>query len=354
MITGLITNTKTISGQERAFFHYYSKPFSSTFAIANSESFVTNKYTRIDYQRKLQIRRRNDLVISKSKGYITFFSSIFKKNNLKKYVTGIIKARNPRNPRNPRHVRTPMNKLKLRSIKDVAPKVIHPTEISLGRTIFIGKKLNRVSVKAIFPWQINYRFTKRAKKTFNVKRKRQNKSVVNRVRSKLYQKSLGSWGLQFKLFPTNYKETSLNANKFAQFKALVSVTMTSQFSFYQVNALSLTRFAFDFQIKNAQKTIRKKMKFSQKFLESYERGLVSRFRGTGIFFKDLVRISFFSMYLKKADFLANFFAFTLSKLPRDRKELKFVRFLIKILKTAASQNKSILGVRIRFQGRVNR
>ena len=169
-----------------------------------------------------------------------------------------------------------------------------------------------------------------------------------------FQKPRRVWSLQFKFIPTEYKESSLNTNKFAQFKSLISVILTSQFSFYQINALSLTRFAFDYQLKDAQKSIKKKIKFSQKFLESYERELIARFRGVGLFFKDLVRVSFFARYIKKADFIASFFASTITKLPRNRKELKFVRFLIKVLKTAASQNESIIGVRIRFQGRVNR
>jgi len=183
VITGLITNPKTISGQGYAFFRYYSKLFSYKVVRMNSELFPTNKYTRIDYQRKLQIRRRNDFMITKSKGYISFFSAIFKKNNLKKTAIGVIKARKKQ------HARTPVNKLKLRSIKDAAFKSIHPTGISFGRTIFIKKKLNRVTIKGIFPWKVNYRSTKRVKKTFKAKRKRKNERVVNSVSSKLYKKT---------------------------------------------------------------------------------------------------------------------------------------------------------------------
>ena len=47
-------------------------------------------------------------------------------------------------------------------------------------------------------------------------------------------------------------------------------------------------------------------------------------------------------------------AFQLSKLPRNRKETNFIRFLIKVIKTFAAERKEILGIRIRFKGRVNR
>jgi hypothetical protein len=47
-------------------------------------------------------------------------------------------------------------------------------------------------------------------------------------------------------------------------------------------------------------------------------------------------------------------AFQLSKLPRNRKETNFIRFLFKVIKTFAAERKEILGIRIRFKGRVNR
>ena len=48
------------------------------------------------------------------------------------------------------------------------------------------------------------------------------------------------------------------------------------------------------------------------------------------------------------------FAVGLSSLPRNRKETRFLRFLIKLIKVFASQRSERLGVRIRFKGRVNR
>lgn len=167
--------------------------------------------------------------------------------------------------------------------------------------------------------------------------------------------------------------------------------MHSRFSFYQINAVSFARFAFDQEIHADQKMrinllqdqkkrtgaikmktvvlsshqrtnpayssgkkVKSQVKFSQRFLASLERERLSRNRAFGIFIKDLIRITFFSRYLKKANFLASFFAFTISKLPRNRKETTFLRFLRKLLKVFGSQRKEMLGVRVRFQGRVNR
>ncbi len=124
--------------------------------------------------------------------------------------------------------------------------------------------------------------------------------------------------------------------------------------------MSLSRFAFDKEAygaifyKNHIKFENSGVKTSYRFIQSLERERLSRFRYVAVYIQDLIRISFFSIFLKKASFLSSFFAFTLSKLPRNRKETKFLRFIMKLVKVFASQRKEIIGLRIRFQGRVNR
>lgn len=73
-----------------------------------------------------------------------------------------------------------------------------------------------------------------------------------------------------------------------------------------------------------------------------------------MYIKDLIRIIFFCIYLKKPTFIVSFFSFILAKLPRNRKETQFLRFLIKLVKIFSTQRKERLGLRIRFQGRINR
>jgi len=60
------------------------------------------------------------------------------------------------------------------------------------------------------------------------------------------------------------------------------------------------------------------------------------------------------MFFKKPSFLGKFLAFQLAKLPKNRKETSFIRFLIKVIRTLSAERKEILGVRIKFKGRVNR
>jgi hypothetical protein len=60
------------------------------------------------------------------------------------------------------------------------------------------------------------------------------------------------------------------------------------------------------------------------------------------------------MFLKKPSFLAKFAAFQLAKLPKNRKETVFIRFLMKAIKIFASGRDEIIAVRIKVKGRVNR
>jgi hypothetical protein len=116
-------------------------------------------------------------------------------------------------------------------------------------------------------------------------------------------------------------------------------------SVFFVNALSLTRFAFQGDGKG---------KSSQRFLQNIDREMVSRYKYVAVYIQDFVRVSFISLFLKKPTFLAQFMALQISKLPRNRKETKMLRFLIKVVKIFAAQRREVVGLRILFKGRVNR
>jgi hypothetical protein len=115
-----------------------------------------------------------------------------------------------------------------------------------------------------------------------------------------------------------------------------------------INALSLTKFAFKLERLNSPNNN------ANLFLSTLDRGFINKYKYIGIYIKDLIRVAFISVFLKKPSFLAKFVAFQISKLPKNRKETIFIRFLIKVIKTFAAERKEILGVRIRFKGRVNR
>jgi len=196
--------------------------------------------------------------------------------------------------------------------------------------------------------------------------KKAKKPVISAYNQSKVQKA-NQQTVYFKLLPSIAQEDYINLKVFSQLKHLLSSVTNARFSLYLINALSLARFAFDQErhrdAKSKGALARKrdtkenrfsKVKLSQRFLFSLERERASRFRYVGVFIQDLIRVSFFARYLKKVNFLAFFYAFTLSKLPRNRKETKFLRFIRKLVKVFASQREERVGVRIRFQGRVNR
>jgi hypothetical protein len=172
--------------EELNFFSYYNKPFSSKSTIvlikSVTQKFSVTKYTRIDYQRKLQIIRRSTF-LSQSQGYISFFSYIFSKNNFKKYTAISKKAKK----RKFFGIRMLPSKLKLRSIKDETTKSPH-IAILFAKTLFRNKKISQFSAKkvnSLFPRKVQYRFTKRAQNKLKFQRKRKNKKV-HRVKKRNY------------------------------------------------------------------------------------------------------------------------------------------------------------------------
>jgi hypothetical protein len=99
---------------------------------------------------------------------------------------------------------------------------------------------------------------------------------------------------------------------------------------------------------------RSSAKTSFRFLAQVESERVTRFPFAASSAPDLLRLTFLARYLKQAPFLISIYAQSLTALPRNRKELPFLRFLRKLLKLFAAQRKERIGLRIRLQGRLNR
>lgn len=174
---------------------------------------------------------------------------------------------------------------------------------------------------------------------------------------------------------TDSNRTITNRFKIKRRSQLISFLTGFSISFFRINSLAHTRFAFDSNIKKVfysekiskrfkiaiknsvikkKKSYKKKTKNSRHFLIKIKKERQFRYKYVGIYIHDLIRISFRALYSKYAQLLINFFAFSLSKLPRNRKETKFIRFLIKLVKVFSTQRQEIIGVRLRFQGRINR
>lgn len=137
------------------------------------------------------------------------------------------------------------------------------------------------------------------------------------------------------------ENTSLVSLK--NFPQIFSLILGTPTSLIFINALTLTKFGFPRNVKGARR-----------FLTRIERDLIQRYKYIAVYIQDFVRICFFSFFLKKPTFLANFIGFQIAKLPRNRKETSLIRFIIKIIKIFAAQRREITAIKIEFKGRVNR
>lgn len=131
--------------------------------------------------------------------------------------------------------------------------------------------------------------------------------------------------------------------------------------FLGVNALTLARYGRDQEVRDREQsaitTTKNNSSFSspsRAFLRQRETERGSRYASVAAALPDLLRLTFLSLYLKKAPFLARILAYSLTTLPRNRKETLFLRFLRKLVKVFAAQRPERLGIRLRVQGRVNR
>lgn len=132
----------------------------------------------------------------------------------------------------------------------------------------------------------------------------------------------------------------------------------------RINALSLARFDFDRDIASRtpinevsrlrSSSSRLRAPTSARFLSRLEQEMGSRFSAASGRLPDLLRLGFVAIYLKNASVLAQLLASSLARLPRNRKEIPFIRFRIKVVKVLVSARPERLGVRISFKGRVAR
>lgn len=182
---------------------------------------------------------------------------------------------------------------------------------------------------------------KKKVKHFNISKQVLNNKII----SNRWQKS------KFTIRRTWAGSKAVALGKFTNFlqkKELLSTWAERPIALFFINTLSLSKFAFKLE------RIESPHNKPNRFLSMIERDFINKYKYVAVYIKDLVRIGFIAMFLKKPSFLAKFAAFQLAKLPRNRKETVFIRFLIKAIRTFAAGRKEILALRVKIKGRVNR
>jgi hypothetical protein len=269
-----------------------------------------------------------------------------------------------------------ISKRKYKQNKKKAKKFVfnsYSEKIKKGKTIFIKGKKKSIStfkpIKLTKVKKIIYHLQKKINDNLDKKKtyKKQTQTVSKKA---LFFNNKQKIGFYFK--SVVYPHKPLNAVNFVKIKNMLTLLLNNRFSLYYINVISLTRLAFDDRAKKYSVKYRAfvlkysrrprsfilneivKVKNSNIYLKKLRRNIERRYIYVAIFIKDRVRITFFCIFLKKAPFLVNFYAYAFSKLTRKYKETVFIRFLIKRLKSATINRKEIIGVRFRFKGRINR
>jgi ribosomal protein S3 len=96
-----------------------------------------------------------------------------------------------------------------------------------------------------------------------------------------------------------------------------------------------------------------KLNKNDKFLSTLETQMLNFYRYDIKLLKDAINITYSSLLFKQPQTLANFIAYQLRRTPKNRRQSKLVQFYKKIISLMINQLSEIIGLRIKFKGRVN-
>jgi hypothetical protein len=82
--------------------------------------------------------------------------------------------------------------------------------------------------------------------------------------------------------------------------------------------------------------------------------MVNKYKYNAIFIKDFVYLTFIAVLFKNTSCIVKFIAEQFKRLPKNRKQLKLLRFIQQSLKILCGQRKEITGFKLLIKGRLNR
>lgn len=264
--------------------------------------------------------------------------------------------------------------------------------------LLLFKKKKKISKRRKVKKKISFRFKSRQEsiKLYKIKRKtfKSTKNIFHENKEKIKRQGV------IKTNPILGEKNKQNSPTMYDFKNKKIKKRLSNLSGFEsnimrINLLAFARFEFDyeknlnfsprekkFQNKNRLSPFRRKKKDEQissfiyknkrswyakknhsnldktnnsnNFLKALEKESEKRYQYDAIEIKNIVRIIFIAVFSKNAQLIASFFSLIFHKLPRNRKETKFILIFSKIRKIIATQRQEVTGTCRRFQGRINR
>lgn len=125
-------------------------------------------------------------------------------------------------------------------------------------------------------------------------------------------------------------------------------------SLHYINGLALAKYGRAVYIRSLPLEKRVGKKSPSSFIKHLDRERVRRYKYSAVQIRNIIRAAYVGFYIKNPTLVTQLLAYALPKLQRNRKETKFLRFIIKLVKVLSASRWEILGMKLEFQGRVNR
>lgn len=301
---------------KNTFNFFFHKPFVNYLNIP--KNYI---YTILCLEEKIQTlqKSQDDNNLKKLKNFYNFLLEILKHNTNKKLTTNFILGNTD-------------NLTKIKNLKI---------------DFFIAKTIKQLTKTSKQQNHISFFFNQLKKSLY---KKHSSKRFYNEFKINKYQ---ATYRVKLsKNFSNKKLELITKYNKANCNKQILTTVLQQNTKIFYINALALTKFGFLLEKKSI--TNQNLITNPNKFLANLDREMISKYKYIGVYIKDLIRVAFIALFLKKPAFLVKFIAFQLNVLPKNRKETTFIRFIIKLVKTFAAEREEIWGLRLKFKGRVNR
>ncbi len=136
---------------------------------------------------------------------------------------------------------------------------------------------------------------------------------------------------------------------FTKIKKFLSKISNLKINLIFINGLSFTQFFYAIQENKNLKKNEKRLN-----LWAIQRMMLNRYKYNAIFIKDFIHLASITILLKNPVPLVKFIAYQFKRLPKNRKQLKLLKFLNQSLYIFCKQRNEIVGFKFQITGRLNR
>ena len=152
-----------------------------------------------------------------------------------------------------------------------------------------------------------------------------------------------------KKFKTLKNKKIILTHPIIKIKKFLSKITNIKFNLIFINALSFSKF---FYLIQENKNLKKKERRSN--ILAIQRMMLNKYKYNAIFIKDFIFLAYITTLLKNPLPLVKFIAHQFKRLPKNRKQLKLLKFLNQSIYIFCKQRREILGFKFQITGRLNR